>query len=171
LSTNERYGFELGLLYNPLEWLRLNGSFNYFNFSSEGSFRGIEYGAENDSWFARGSAKVSLPWKIDWQTNTFYRGPINNAQTETEGILSVDLAISKDIMEDNGTLGFNVSDLFNSRKRQSFTRTQTFTSDSEFLWRERQFTLVLTYRFNQKKERQRPDRGGGDFNGDGEFEG
>jgi hypothetical protein len=171
LSTNERYGFELGLLYNPLEWLRLNGSFNYFNFSSEGSFRGIEYGAENDSWFARGSAKVSLPWKIDWQTNTFYRGPINNAQTETEGILSVDLAISKDIMEDNGTLGFNVSDLFNSRKRQSFTRTQTFTSDSEFQWRERQFTLVLTYRFNQKKERQRPDRGGGDFNGDGEFEG
>lgn len=171
LSTNERYGFEMGLLYNPLEWLRLNGSFNYFNFSSEGSFNGIEYGTDNSSWFTRGSAKVSLPWKIDWQTNAFYRGPSNNAQTETEGILSIDLALSKDIMNDNGTIGFNVGDLLNSRKRQSFTRTQSFTSDSEFQWRERQFTLSFTYRFNQKKQRQRSDRSGGNYDGDGEFEG
>lgn len=169
LSSNDRYGFEAGVLYNPLKWLRLNGSFNYFKFKSEGSFNGIDYGTENDSWFARGSAKISLPAKIDWQTNAFYRGPRNNAQTETEGLLSVNLAFSKDIMDDNGTIGFNVSDLFNSRKRRSFTTTDTFISNSEFQWRERQFVLSFTYRFNQKKQRQRQDRNGGDD--DGEFEG
>ena len=169
LSTNERYGFEFGLLYNPAKWLRLNGSFNYFNFSSDGSFNGVEYGTENDSWFARGSAKVSLPWKIDWQTNAFYRGPTNNAQTETEGLLSINLAFSKDIINDNGTIGVNVSDLLNSRKRRSFTSTDTFTSDSEFQWRERSVNLSFTYRFNQKKQRQRRDQ---DMNDDdGDFEG
>ncbi|MFC7358453.1 TonB-dependent receptor domain-containing protein [Jejudonia soesokkakensis] len=169
LSSNERYGFEAGVLYNPLKWLRLNGSFNYFNFKSEGSFNGIDYGTTNDSWFARGSAKVTLPAKIDWQTNAFYRGPSNNAQTETEGLLSVNLAFSKDIMDDNGTIGLNVSDLFNSRKRMSLTETETFRSESEFQWRERQIQVSFTYRFNQKKQRQRPQRDTGDDEGD--FEG
>ncbi len=170
LSTNERMGFELGVLYNPANWLRFNGSFNYFNFKSDGSFNGIEYGAENSSWFARASSKVTLPYKIDWQTNAFYRGPSNNAQTENEGIFSMNIALSKDIMDDNGTIGFNVSDVFNSRKRRSFTVADTFTSDSEFQWRQRQFTLSFTYRFNQKKQRQR-NRGNGDYEEEGDFEG
>jgi len=168
LSTNDRYGFEAGILYNPLKWLRLNGSFNYFKFKSEGAFNGIDYGTDNDSYFARGSAKITLPSKIDWQTNVFYRGPSNNSQTETEGLLSVNLAFSKDIINDNATIGLNVSDLFNSRKRRSFTETATFTSDSEFQWRERQIQVSFTYRFNQKKQRQRPQNSGDD---DGDFEG
>ncbi len=172
LSTNTRIGFEVGLLYNPAKWLRLNGSFNFFQFETVGSFNDIDYGAKNTSWFTRGSAKVSLPSKIDWQTNVFYRGPDNNAQTENEGILSVDLAFSKDIINDNATIGFNVSDLFNSRKRQTLTTTESFISDSEFQWRERQFNLSFTYRFNQKKDRQkgRGDGNGGGYDGEG-FEG
>ncbi|OAB78938.1 outer membrane beta-barrel family protein [Cochleicola gelatinilyticus] len=169
LSTNDRYGVEAGILYNPAKWLRLNGSFNYFNFKSEGSFNGVDYGTENSSWFARGSAKVTLPSKIDWQTTAFYRGPSNTAQSESEGILSVNLAFSKDIMNDNGTLGLNVSDLLNSRKRRTFTETNTFTSDSEFQWRQRQINLSFTYRFNQKKQRQRNPQNSNDD--DGDFEG
>jgi len=169
LSTNQRIGFEAGLLYNPTKWLRLNGSFNFFRFIKEGSFNGVSYDADDTSWFARVSTKVTLPGKVDWQTNGFYRGPQSNAQTESQGLLSINLAFSKDIFKDKATLGFNVSDLFNSRKRQSFTQTETFTSSSEFQWRERQFTLSFTYRFNQKKQRQRGNREGG-F-GDDDFEG
>ncbi len=37
----------------------------------------------------------------------------------SEGILSVDMAISKDIINDNGTLALNVSDLVqHSKKKQ-----------------------------------------------------
>ena len=167
LATNERYGFEAGILYNPLKWLRLNGSFNFFGFKTEGVFNGVDYGTENTSWFARGSSKVTLPLKIDWQTTAFYRGPRNNAQADTEGLLSINLAFSKDIMEDKATIGFNVSDLLNSRKRMTRTETPSFISDSEFQWRERQFNLSFTYRFNQQKERQGGGRGDGGFNDDG----
>lgn len=169
LSTNQRYGAEMGVLYNPKKWLRLNFSANAFLFETEGEFNGVDYGASNFSFFTRGSAKVTLPYKIDWQTNVFYRGPRNNAQTETEGFLFTNLAFSKDILNDNATIAFNVSDVFNSSKRQSLTQTDSFVSDSEFQFRVRSFNLAFTYRFNQKKQRSRGNRGGGDD--DGDFEG
>lgn len=169
LSTNQRYGFEAGVLYNPIKWLRFNGSFNFYKFITEGIYNAIDYGTENTSWFARGSVKVSLPSKIDWQTNVMFMGPRNNAQTSSKAITSINVAFSKDIMNDNGTIGFNVSDLLNSRKRKSETQTETFSSYSEFQWRERRFTLSFMYRFNQKKKNQRMNGGGN--GGDYEYEG
>ena len=176
LSTKERIGAELGLMYNPEKWLRLNGSFNFFQFETIGSFNGIDYGAKNTSWFSRFSSKVTLPGKVDWQTNGFYRGPSQNSQTESKGIFSLDLAFSKDVLKDNGTISFNVSDLLNSRKRRSFTDTMDglnddsyFTSDSEFQWRQRQFTLAFIYRINEKKKNERRGRGNNDGGDDEEF--
>ncbi|SDE77927.1 Outer membrane receptor proteins, mostly Fe transport [Pricia antarctica] len=172
LATENRYGAEAGLMYNPTKWLRLNGSFNIFKFASEGVFNGVDYGTDNSSWFARFSSKVSLPAKVEWQTNAFYRGPRSTAQTETEGLFGINLAFSKDILNDNGTMSMNVNDLLNSFKRRSVTQTDFFTSRSEFQWRQRSFTFTFTYRFNQAKKREN-GRGGGDGGGegDGEFEG
>ncbi|SHE40106.1 Outer membrane receptor proteins, mostly Fe transport [Psychroflexus salarius] len=167
LSSNERYGAEIGVLYNPTDWWRLNGSFNYFKFISDGQFNGRDFGAENESFFGRFSSKIDLPWKVQWQTNAFYRGPRENAQTKTDPIASLDLAFSKDFLNDNATISLNVRDLFNSRKRQQFTVTDEFTSNSEFQWRERQITMTVVYRFNQNK---RQSRGGNqDYGDDGGY--
>lgn len=164
LSTNERIGAEMGVLYNPSKWLRLNGSFNYFQFVSDGMFNGVDFGTKNNSWFGRFSSKVTLPGKIDWQTNANYRGPRQTAQSESKGIFSLDLAFAKDVLGDKGTVSLNVNDLLNSRKRQSLTQTPFFTSDSEFQWRERQMTLSFVYRINQKKGKNgnQQQRGGDD---------
>ncbi|WP_274475487.1 TonB-dependent receptor domain-containing protein [Mangrovimonas aestuarii] len=168
LSTNNRYGGEFSLMYNPTKKLRFNGSFNLFRSETDGEFNGVDYGAENTSWFGRFSSKVTLPASVQWQTSAFYSGPQKNAITESEGIFSMNMAFSKDIIKDKGTLSLNVSDLFNTRKRQSYTLTDDFSSDSEFQWRQRQFTLSFIYRFNQPKNgkgrRDRQNNGGG--NGD-----
>ncbi|MEZ4811092.1 MAG: TonB-dependent receptor [Allomuricauda sp.] len=169
LSTNERVGAEAGMIYNPLKWLRINSSFNFFSFSSEGTFNGVDYGTDNTSWFARFSSKFTLPTKIDLQTNAFYRGPMQNSQTETNGIFSLNVAMSKDLFKDNATLSFNISDLFNSRKRVSYTETAFFTSESEFQWRKRQFNLSFIYRFNQPKDRKRGERPNDSGEEEGEF--
>ena len=155
LSTNQRYGFEFGLMYNPLKWWSLNGSFNFYQFETKGFYNDVDYGAKSTSYFGRFSSKIKLPAKIEWQTNAFYRGPHRNAQTKSEGMYSVDLALSKELFDDNATLAVSVSDLFNTRKRQSFTSTDFFTSDSEFQWRPRTFTMTFTYRFNQSKYQER----------------
>ena len=173
LATNDRLGAEAGLLYNPAKWLRLNGSVNFFQFKLDGEFNGQDYSRKNTSWFGRFSSKVTLPGSIDWQTNAFYRGASQEIQGSQDGILSIDLALSKELFDGSTTISANVSDLLNSRKRQSFTSTEFFEQDSQFQWRQRQFNVSLIYRFNQQQNDRKRDRnnsGYGDDDG-GEFEG
>ncbi|MDT0644471.1 outer membrane beta-barrel family protein [Zunongwangia sp. F363] len=169
LATNDRMGAELGFLYNPADWLRLNGSFNYFQFNLDGEFNGTDYSQKNTSYFGRFSSKVTLPWSIDWQTNAFYRGPSDEVQGTQDGILSIDVALSKEILNEHATISLNVRDLLNSRKRSSYTLTDNYEQDSEFQWRQRQINVSFIYRFNQQK-RQQERREEGE-NGDGEMEG
>lgn len=154
LATNTRLGAEAGLLYNPAKWLRLNGSFNFFQFDTEGDYNGVDYSATNTSYFARFSSKVTLPGQIEWQSNAFYRGPSEGAQTRSEAMISLDMALSKEIFNENATITLNAQDLLNSRKRESYTLTRSFERESEFQWRQRSINLSFTYRFNQQKREQ-----------------
>ncbi|WP_179344811.1 outer membrane beta-barrel family protein [Winogradskyella ursingii] len=171
LSTNKRTGAELGFLYNPNKWLRLNSSFNFFQFETDGEFNDVDYSAKNTSYFARFSSKITLPWQIDWQTNANYRGAQQDAQSDTEGLFSMDLAFSKELLDNNLTVSLNVRDLFNSRRRQSTTTTDFFERYSESQWRQRQINISAIYRFNQKlNKRERSGRGNNGDNGDDDFD-
>ena len=167
LDTNDRYGFEFNLTYSPNRKWRANGSFNIFHSVTKGqNSLGESLDAENTSWFARLSNKLTLPGKVDWQTTAVYRGPSETAQSKNQGIFSINLAFSKDLFKEKASLAFNARDLFNTRKRISDTFAPTFFGESEFQWRERSFNLSFTYRFNQKKKRERPSRE--NFEGEGE---
>lgn len=170
LATNDRYGFEFTLTYRPTKKWNLNGNFNLFHSKTEGFYNDVDYGASNLSWFARINNKLTLPGDIDWQTRIFYGGPSKDAQNKRKGILSTDVAFSKDVFKDQASIAFNISDVFNTRKRTIESTTDTFNSTAEFQWRKRSFNLSFTYRFNQQKKQQDRDRGqnGGD---DMEFEG
>ncbi|MDY0779241.1 TonB-dependent receptor domain-containing protein [Tenacibaculum sp. IB213877] len=179
INDENRYGFELTTNYNPTKWARLSATFNYFKFKTEAfnytySYISPEDGStitetevlpevNSDSWFARFNSRITLPAKIEWQTRIMYRGPEDDAQGSREGMFVTNLAFSKDILQDKGTLVLNVSDLFNDRKRKSYTETSRVISNQEFQWRERQITLSFTYRFNQKKKRDRQQNG--DYDG------
>ena len=181
LATDDRTGLEFTTTYTPkrswrFTWnlnlfqQKLRGDYSYINFQNEEITQNFD--ADNLTWFTRLSAKLQLPAKIDFQTNLFYRGPNKNAQTRNKGILSTNLAFSKDVIEDKATLSLNVSDLFNTRKRRSETRTDNVFTYSEFQWRERQITLSFLYRFNQQKNQRERNRGrGGNGQDDFEFEG
>ena len=171
LATNDRYGFEFTLTYRPTKDWNINGNFNLFQSITEGFYNGVDYGAENLSWFVRLNNKYTLPGNIDWQTRLFYMGPREDAQNKSKGMFSTDLAFSKDIFKDQASIAFNISDVFNTRKRVTDSFTSTFDSYSEFQWRQRSFNVSFTYRFNQQKKQQRDrsqNNGGGD---DFEFEG
>ena len=183
LNDEDRYGFELTTNYNPAKWARLSATFNYFKFRTDAFDYTYSYTnpingdlvteteflpeVNSSSWFARFNSRITLPAKIDWQTRIMYRGPQDDAQGSREGIFVTNLAFSKDIFKDKASLVLNVSDLFNERKRKSYTNTARVMSYQEFQWRERQITLSFTYRFNQKKKRERSGRNG-DFDGGGE---
>lgn len=164
LSFQDTYGFEFNANYTPFKWWKLSQSFNFYRAITKGDYEGVNYDADNRSWFTRFNSTVTLPGEIDWQTRAMYRGPSETAQTKRAGMLSVNLAFSKDVLKDKATVSFNVSDLFNTRMRKSETTTENSFSEGEFRYRQRQFLLNFTYRFNQKKKRERSEsyEGGGD---------
>jgi len=170
LATQDRLGFEFTLSYRASKKWNINGNFNFFQSETEGiTPNGENLGNKNTSWFARLNNKFTLPGNIDWQTRLAYRGPREDAQNKREGVFSTNLALSKDLFKEKASIAFNVSDLFNSRKRKQITTTSTFVNESEFQWRERSFNLSFTYRFNQtKKQQSRNQRSNG---GDEGFEG
>ena len=177
LATEYRLGFEFTLNYSPFKWWKLNSNFNFFRNETQGDFTYIDFKSNEivqnfdnvaTSWSTRLTSKITLPYKIDWQTNATYNGPQNNAQGRSLGVFGANLAFSKDILKDKGTLSFNISDVFNSRKRMMETFLPGVVSSySEMQWRERQFTLSFTYRFNKaKNEREQPKRNQQDSEGD-----
>lgn len=178
VGSEDRYGFEFTLSYAAYKWWKLNGNFNFFRSQTKGGYtfvdlnntpQTIDFSNTALSWFARVTSKVTLPLGIDWQTNATYTAPQDNAQGRTLGNASMNLAFSKDVLKDKGTIALNVSDVFNSRKRISETNLPFQDSYSEMQWRKRQVNLSFTYRFNRKKsERERPKSEGGE---DGEYMG
>ena len=170
LSTNERIGFELNLSYRKGRKWNINSNFNLYSNKVEGSYNDFVFDNESLSWSFRLNNKLTLPGNIEWQTRMNYRGPEETAITKREGNLSIDLAFSKELFNDNASLTFNVRDLLDQGGWKTETFNQTFYNDSEFRWRERSFTLNFTYRFNQKKNQNRRQmRGRGYENGTFDF--
>jgi outer membrane receptor protein involved in Fe transport len=188
LASEDRYGLEFTANYNATKTVKFDGSFNLFNSKTAGIYTydfldptsnttntiTEDLSNSNTSWRARFNARVTLPYKIEWQTRLSYRGPSESAQNVSEGIFSANLAFSKDVLKEKATLVLNISDVFNSRKRNAVNYTPnrdapTNISDQTFQWRMRQISLNFTYRFNQQKNQQqkgRRENGGGE-----EFEG
>lgn len=166
LATNARFGFEFNLSYRPSKKWSVNSNFNLYNNKVEGEYNEIDYGSENLSWSMRLNNKLTLPGEIEWQTRMNYRGPREDAVNKTKASYSTDLAFSKDILNEKGTLSLNVRDLFDSSGRISEAFTETFYSESKYRWSSRSFTLNFTYRINQKKKRYQREgqsyQGGGD---------
>lgn len=181
LSKEYRAGFEFNLNYTPYKWWRLNGNFNLFRNETQGNYSYVDYVGNTVNqnfdnvaltWFSRISSKITLPYKIDWQTNATYNAPQTNAQGKSLGVASMNLAFSKDVLKDKASISLNVSDVFNSRKRIMETNIPNVVSSySEMQWRVRQVMLTFTYRFNkQKNEKDRQPRRE-DNGGDGDFMG
>ncbi|MGG8496878.1 TonB-dependent receptor domain-containing protein [Tenacibaculum sp. TC6] len=184
LNNENRYGFELTTNYTIIKWARLSATFNYFKFKTDAFSYSYSYldpvnnntitetrtlpEVNSNSWFARFNSKITLPAKIDWQTRIMYRGPQDDSQGRREGIFVTNLAFSKDLFKEKASLVLNVNDLFNQRKRKSYTNTPEVLSYQEFQWRERQISLSFTYRFNQSKKRERPQRESNEGGGGGE---
>ena len=172
LSTSERVGFEFTLNYKPFKIWNINSDFNLYQVTTDGDYTNPttnvtqSFDFENTSYFIRLNQKITLG-KTDLQINSNYRGPSQNAQTESQGVFSMNIAASRDFFDEKASLSVNFSDVFNSRISRRTTNIPGFLDQySEFQWREPQFRVSLVYRFNQKKKRfgrDREDNGGDDF--------
>ena len=181
LADEQKVGFDFTLNYTPYKWWKLNGNLNLFYVKTNGDYTYTNYLGEevlenfdsnSTSWFARINSRVSLPYKIDWQTNATYNGPQSNSQGKSYGVFAMNMGFSKDILKDKASLALNINDLFNSRIRKVDSYIpNVMSSYGEMQFRQRQINLSFTYRFNKTKtdKEKQPKKGQGE--GEQEFPG
>lgn len=170
LGTEEQFGVEFNTSLRLIKGMRTNTSVNFFRRIEKGNYQGISYDSNNTSWSGNLSNSYRLPFAVQSQFSVRYRGPNESSFGKSKGFLYTDLALSKDILNDNATINFRFSDLFNTGKYDYQTITPVAVTDGIYQRREPTYTLTFTYRFRQEKNRQRGRRGSygqGDF---GEFE-
>jgi outer membrane receptor protein involved in Fe transport len=164
LSTQNAYGVELSGSYQPYKWWRLSSGFNFYRAITKGNYQGQSLYSDTYTWNGKGNSKFNLSKTLDFQVSVNYDAPRETTQGKTKSMYAINLGLSKEVLNNKGTISLGVTDLFNTRKRRSITDVDDFYSVSEFQWRSRQVRLNFNYRLNQKKKRTNSadDFGGGD---------
>ncbi|WGU71596.1 outer membrane beta-barrel protein [Capnocytophaga canimorsus] len=107
LSDEDRLGVEFTATYTPKTSWRFMWNVNFFHSKTAGNYSYVNYlgntvnqnfDTQDTSWSTRLTAKLPLPYKIDFQTNISYSAPRKSAQSEREGMLAANLALSKEVL-------------------------------------------------------------------------
>ena len=163
-------GVEVNVSQDFTEWYRLSGNVNFYRQESNGVLGDtLRLDAKAVTLSSRINNNFTLSDRLTAQMNFWYRAPEQRAQGRRLSMSSLDLGLSYDVFNNNGTISLNVRDLFNTRKYRYTTELATLVEDNVWQWRKGPtFNLAFVYRLNQKKQRERGgDRDGG---GDGGFD-
>ncbi|MBK8566832.1 MAG: TonB-dependent receptor [Saprospiraceae bacterium] len=159
LDFKRNYGVEFTYAYFPNPKWRLNGDVNLYHSLSKGSFlhegKAVFVGGGSFTMESKASSRYSIKEKLHTQITLSYAAPRTTTQGLNRATTAFDLAVGVDFLKKNGTLTLSVNDLFNSRRRRSFSEDATFFSEDNFLWQSRTVLLSFHYRINQQKEPNR----------------
>ena len=151
LLDENSFGVEITSQYSPINWWKGDLSFNFFRAITDGTNIGDDITSDTYSWFARHTSRFTLKNNTTLQMRANYEAPQQLPQGKRLEIFYIDIGASTDLFKGNGTITFNVSDVFNSRiNRSEFNGVSFFTSSSS-QFRRRQINLSLSYRIKQSK--------------------
>jgi len=166
LNKGVSYGAEMVVSQRLTSWWNVNATMSYFRNIIEG--RGAQMDQENDSysWSGRFMSNMSLGNGWNVQLNGFYRSPIIMLQGEMDAMYSVNAAVRKNVLNNNGTITVNFRDIFDTMRFSMHNYGENFSMDME-RWRvSRQVSIGFTYRINEyDRRRDRRMRENGDDNG------
>ncbi|WP_221395154.1 outer membrane beta-barrel family protein [Dyadobacter sp. NIV53] len=153
LGTEDAYGAEFTSSFVPYQWWKIDGSVNFFRAVTDGTGVDADFKSDTYSWFVRTTQRFTL-WKTtDLQLRGNYEAPQQTPQGRRKALATLDLAASRDILKNNGTLTLSVIDVFNSRKYRSVTEGENFYALNRSQGRRRQINLTLNYRLHQAKKK------------------
>lgn len=171
LGEDDRYGLDLNFNWDATPWLKFMGSLDLFGYSTKGSTQYNTLDQDGKPTIATADftgngfstrTRLNTTFKVDktfsFQVQGFYRGGQKTAYQDRKDMYAVNFGASKTIWSGNGTLAFNIQDIFNTRAMESTTYTANSSRYSYMQWQPRQFTVSLTYRFKQGEKVDQPKR-------------
>lgn len=172
-GSEERYGLDLTVTYRPFRWWNLMANVNLFGYDQSGSYaytdtyidktgnivseeRIADFSGNGFSTRGRVSSNFKLPKDFNVQVASNFMGSVKTAEQKIASNVSMDLSLSKDLLNRNMTISFNIRDVFDSRKREITNFREDYISQSSMRWMTRSFNLSIAYRFKQQKKQERP---------------
>lgn len=146
LVGEESYGLEFSGDYAAKSWWKLDFNANFFYAKVDGSNLNQDFQATTTSMLFRQSSRFTLPNGWDLQVRGNYEARRKTAQGIQKGIFFLDLSASKKILNQRGTLIFNVADVLNSRINRYITEGGNFFTEGESQMVLRQANLTFNYR-------------------------
>lgn len=162
LGTDDRYGLDLNFNWDATKWLKFLGNVDLFGYKTNGTYNGLSEPFSFDGSGFATRARLTSTFKVDktfsFQIQGFYRGGQKTQSIDRKDMYALNFGASKTIWKGDGTLSFNIQDIFNTRAMESTAYGSNFVRDSYMQWQPRQFALSLTYRFKQGEKIEQPKR-------------
>ena len=146
--------------------LTLTGNYFYSVVSSE--VEGLSYQNQSYSWSMSLFGNVNFPGIVSAQFSANYWGPRVIPQGFIKPVFGMNVGFRRNVMNNQGTIGLNVSDVFNSRRFALETNGSEFFQERSFYRESRVLTLSFTWRFRDFRDRNGQQR---DDGFDGGYEG
>lgn len=157
-GSETNYGLDLNGTYDPFKWWRIMGNLDLYGYDNKGSYGDFNFTGSGFSTRVRLTNTFKPDKKTSIQIQGFYRGPEKTVSSDRQAMYAINLGASRTIWDGNGTIAFNIQDIFNTRARENTTITPTYTQYQYMQWQPRQFSISLTYRFRQGEKVDQPKR-------------
>lgn len=163
IATAQEIGLEASVMSKIFDWWSINASTNlyYSNLNTDDP----NFSNNGVNWFTRlnNTFKISPTWSI--QASGMYMAERVIPQGHIEPMYKADFGVKKTIFNKKGTIGFRLSDAFNTFNFTYYTSGEGFEEIGNRTWESRVAYLTFTYNFgeaNKRKKRSNQERGGGD---------
>jgi len=166
VGTDDRIGLEVNFTWDATKWLKFLGNVDGFRYSTTGTYfttdvpmrQPLSFEGKGVSMRSRLTSTFKLDKTLSFQVQGFYGGPRKTASQDRQSMYAVNFGASKTVLSGNGTISFNIQDVFNTRAMRMVNYNGDFTSENYMQWQPRQFALSFTYKFKQGEKVEQPKR-------------
>ncbi|RRN77710.1 TonB-dependent receptor, partial [Pseudoxanthomonas sp. SGD-10] len=115
------------------------------------------------NWNGNINTTINITKQLAGQANFFYMAPRTLSQGTMKEMTGLDAGLKYDIMNRKASIGFNVQDVFDSRRFGMNTMNETFIQDFQRRRLGRIYNLSISYRFGrsdlqtEKRNQRRPN--------------
>jgi outer membrane receptor protein involved in Fe transport len=159
-------GVELMLNYKPTKWWSFNLMGNLYRYRIVGNLNGKDVDQSSNNWNARLSNTFNLTKTTKLQVDGMYNSPTTSAQGSRDGFAFTNVAVRQDLFKNKLNVTFSVRDVLNTAKFGFESKGTNFYSKSKFDMKSPVFSLTLSYKINNFKQKRQANEGENGGNGE-----
>ncbi|MBK7173454.1 MAG: TonB-dependent receptor [Bacteroidales bacterium] len=171
INTNQQqsYGFEASMDFNLTKWWQLSTGGNLYHYSIESLVENKQNTKDANSWDARLISNFTLKWGTRIQGVGYFQGAGIDAQGNSSGFYTVNLAVNQPIMKGKANIGLSAQNVLNSIKFDYTVKGSSFDNSYQIRAEGPIFMVTASYSFNNFQNKQRGRADDASFKGGGLF--